>query len=253
MNFPAVELNNQNFDVEIITTRNRNAYARVKNGSILISLPSRIKNANAEKIAEGLYNRIRKQMLKTPERFLYNDKKEYITFEDNQSFTLLGKNFTFHITNYNKESARGSVAGNEIKIKIPETWEVRKKTETVSLIGRKLLTRALKNDMLEYVKTINNQHFNSSIKNVTLTNASTRWGSCSTRRNSRESKIFLNFKLLFMPQECLDYVIMHELAHTIEPSHSKKFWGIVGNAMPDYKERRKLLKQSAYKLKSNSI
>ena len=61
--------------------------------------------------------------------------------------------------------------------------------------------------------------------------------------------IAINFKLLFLPKECLDYVIVHELAHTLEHSHSQRFWKILGSAMPDYPERKKMLRQNAYQLK----
>jgi predicted metal-dependent hydrolase len=52
-----------------------------------------------------------------------------------------------------------------------------------------------------------------------------------------------------MQPECLDYVIIHELAHTKIHNHTARFWKMVYDIMPDYKERIKLLKQSAYELK----
>ncbi len=47
-----------------------------------------------------------------------------------------------------------------------------------------------------------------------------------------------------MPEGVLDYVVVHELAHRIEMNHSKAFWRIVEQILPDYRERRELLKQA---------
>lgn len=65
----------------------------------------------------------------------------------------------------------------------------------------------------------------------------TRWGSCSARGN-----LNFNWKLILMPEEILDYVVVHELAHRKELNHSPAFWKVVEDVMPDYKERRHWLK-----------
>ena len=54
---------------------------------------------------------------------------------------------------------------------------------------------------------------------VTIRNQRTRWGSCS-----RSNNISLNIKLLLLPQELIDYVILHELVHTRISNHGKSFW-----------------------------
>lgn len=78
---------------------------------------------------------------------------------------------------------------------------------------------------------------------ITVKETKTRWGSCSTKGN-------LNFhwKLILMPQEILDYVVVHELAHRREMNHSERFWKIVRGILPDYEERRKWLKENGWKM-----
>lgn len=72
-----------------------------------------------------------------------------------------------------------------------------------------------------------------------LSSARTRWGSCSARGN-------LNFhwKLILMPPEILDYVVVHELAHRKQMNHSKLFWAEVERILPDYERRRRWLKEN---------
>ena len=64
----------------------------------------------------------------------------------------------------------------------------------------------------------------------------TRWGSCSPAGN-----LTLNWKLLMAPEEIVDYVIIHELAHLKHMNHSKRFWDLVGQYCPGWKRHRKYL------------
>lgn len=72
---------------------------------------------------------------------------------------------------------------------------------------------------------------------ITITGAKTRFGSCSSQGN-----ISYSFRLMKYPDEAIDYVVVHELAHLIELNHSDRFWSIVAAVFPDYKKRKKLLK-----------
>lgn len=77
-----------------------------------------------------------------------------------------------------------------------------------------------------------------SYNRISIRSAKTRWGSCSAQGN-------LNFhwKLILMPSEILDYVVVHELAHRKEMNHSDRFWRQVELVLPDYKHRRQWLKE----------
>lgn len=72
---------------------------------------------------------------------------------------------------------------------------------------------------------------------VSVRQQRTRWGSCSARGN-----LSFNWKLVLMPQEILDYVVVHELAHRREMNHSPRFWAVVAAQLPDYGRRRAWLK-----------
>lgn len=72
---------------------------------------------------------------------------------------------------------------------------------------------------------------------ITITGAKTRFGSCSSKGN-----ISFSYRLMLYPEAAREYVVVHELSHLLEMNHSKRFYKIVETYLPDYKERRKLLK-----------
>lgn len=74
---------------------------------------------------------------------------------------------------------------------------------------------------------------------VSIKEQKSRWGSCSSKGN-----LNFNWKLVLAPPEILDYVVVHELCHLKEMNHSPAFWELVEQIVPDYKEKRKWLKDN---------
>jgi hypothetical protein len=65
----------------------------------------------------------------------------------------------------------------------------------------------------------------------------TRWGSC----NSQARTIRLNTDLAKKPRECLEYIVVHEMIHILEPTHNERFQELMGRFMPDWEHRRQML------------
>jgi predicted metal-dependent hydrolase len=74
---------------------------------------------------------------------------------------------------------------------------------------------------------------------VRITDARQRWGSCT-----HKGGLNFSWRLIQAPLEIVDYVIVHELVHLRQPDHSRKFWAKVDALMPDYKRRRKWLREN---------
>ena len=78
---------------------------------------------------------------------------------------------------------------------------------------------------------------------ISIREQKTRWGSCSSKGN-----LNFNWRLILAPEEVLDYVVVHELAHRREMNHSKAFYAIVESVLPDYRKAQKRLKDNGQSL-----
>jgi predicted metal-dependent hydrolase len=81
------------------------------------------------------------------------------------------------------------------------------------------------------------------VPGVSLSNAQTRWGSCSA-----DGRVRLNWRLMLLPPHLIDYVIAHELAHRRELNHSARFWDIVARLYPEHRPARRELNALARSL-----
>lgn len=82
---------------------------------------------------------------------------------------------------------------------------------------------------------------------ITIRAQKTRWGSCSAR-----GTLSFNWKLMLAPPDVLDYVVVHELCHLTYMNHSREFWEAVERVMPDYRTRRRWLKEHGSELDSRA-
>ncbi|WKZ31258.1 MAG: SprT family zinc-dependent metalloprotease [Candidatus Dojkabacteria bacterium] len=80
-------------------------------------------------------------------------------------------------------------------------------------------------------------------QSIKLSNAKTRWGSCSSKGN-----LNFNWRIIMAPMEVVDYLVAHEVAHLRHQNHSKSFWNLVGEIYPDYKQHRRWLKENGHRL-----
>ncbi len=81
-----------------------------------------------------------------------------------------------------------------------------------------------------------------TVQACTIRQMRTRWGSC----NITKGRISINLELARRPPGCLEYVLVHEMVHLLEPSHNERFWGLVGHYLPDWQEHRAALESGLF-------
>ncbi len=78
---------------------------------------------------------------------------------------------------------------------------------------------------------------------IKITNAKSRWGSCS-----RENRLSFSWRMIMASVAVIDYVLIHELVHIREKNHSKKFWNYLESLLPDYRRHRQWLRENGHLL-----
>ncbi len=152
-------------------------------------------------------------------------------FKDGKLIWFLGKNYSLLIQ---KSMCKINISGEhllfpESGLKSPKelltSWY---KVQAKSVIAPRCMNYAEK--------------LNLKVNKVGITSAQKRWGSCNSKGN-----INFSYRLIMAPPEVIDYVIVHELMHLKEMNHSSRFWTKVEQIIPDYKQKRKWLKENHYK------
>lgn len=83
-----------------------------------------------------------------------------------------------------------------------------------------------------------NAHYGFAFAKVTVKDQKTRWGSCSKKGN-----LNFNYKIALLPEKLADYIVVHELCHLGEFNHSRAFWALVAQTLPDYRALRSELRR----------
>ena len=160
--------------------------------------------------------------------------KQYVSGE---TFYIQGRGLRLQVTQAEKDMI--SSDGVYIFLEVKDTNDIDKK--------RKIVTRFLDQQCKEVFMEIMEelyplfQKYDVEKPILRIRDMETRWGSCLTTKHI----ITLNKRLLEAPRNCIEYVVMHELCHFIHPNHSKNFYTFLTMLMPDWKERKKILDQSA--------
>ncbi|MBU8893618.1 MAG: M48 family metallopeptidase [Bacteroidales bacterium] len=153
---------------------------------------------------------------------------------------------TFFKTKYRKLLINKNVCNNiktiitpdSIIINYPENIDV--KSPKVQEVIRTAIIKTLRSEAKDYLPDrtmqIAKQH-NFKYNKVFIKNNKTLWGSCSAKNN-----INLNLHLLRLPDHLVDYIIIHELCHTVEKNHGKQFWELMDTIQADAKKLSKELR-----------
>ena len=143
-----------------------------------------------------------------------------------------------------KQSSSARLHDNTIYLRISSELPKEAQNKHVSSLLSRIIAKQRISMLKEKISALNEKHFNRSVNKIFFKNHKSKWGSCSENGN-----INISTRLLFAPDNVLEYICIHELAHLIEHNHSNMFWALVEKAMPDYKEKEKWLKEQGGDIK----
>ncbi|MBN1170522.1 M48 family metallopeptidase [Candidatus Micrarchaeota archaeon] len=228
-----ININGRDYPIETAYTANKTAIAKLKNGTIIITIPSRW--SKKEKLES--YESLLKRSVHAIACGRWTDEgSKKLTFHHGQILRVMGK--TFRIFYAEGKRFGSKLLDGDIHVTVADHP---RKDEKAAAHIRKQIVNEIMPGIKERV-SMHNAYFNADIRKIRITDNLTLWGTCS----HDNSAISLNFRLLFMPERVLDYVIVHELAHTKYKSHGKRFWSVVGKIMPDHAEQRKWLRENGW-------
>lgn len=163
-------------------------------------------------------------------------RKKLTVFDENTDFTTKKHRLVIEKKDIKKTIA--CVRNGKISVKFPHNEDISSSDNQNKI--RKAIIEAFRVEAKEYLPErleFLSQKYGFRYENLTLKNLTSRWGSCSGRNN-----INLNLHLVRLPHELIDYVLLHELVHTKEKNHGKRFWAHLVRLMPDAMELNKKLK-----------
>lgn len=222
-----VEIKGIKFEVEITKKKIRNIYLRLQDNKIEASCPYYVPKYEVYKFIESKRDWIYKVY-----QFNNNRPKNLYLYNGGDTFYVFGKPYKL-VRNIGRK-----------KVVISEdTIFFTYKDDSLDSI--KALYKYFDTELLNKAKIYLDKYrpllLDYGYNEEPLLNArlmSSKWGVCYTRNN----KINISSYLIHYPYECLEYIMIHELTHFIIPNHSKRFYEIIANNMPDYKKANSLLK-----------
>lgn len=218
-------------DVTLVKKKIKNIYLRVEphNGQIKVSAPLRMPVEKIQTFVLSKIDWITQQQEKAQIR--QQETPQY--YIDDETIYFNGQSYILRIVEYAHKPKVNLEAPHIVlhvrpntpsvmKSKILETWYQAQLTEKVTVLIADWQAK-----------------MGIFVKQFKIRKMKTRWGSCSPHSKS----IRINLELAKKPPECLEYIVVHELAHLLEPSHNKRFVALMTLFLPQWRVYRKLLNQ----------
>lgn len=217
--------------VQVVRSRRKTIAIEIHpDGQVILRLPLRYPKTKIPEILEQYRDWITEKVRKFQEQQRQIPEHKFV---EGETFLYLGKEYPLHILEHASRALEWNEAG---------FWMLK----TDSHHARKLFLAWYQEKALAYF-TARAKHFDKKFTDkpyqIKLSNARTRWGTCSTRGILR-----LSWRIIMAPPEIVDNVIVHELAHFLHQNHSRAFWEAVAAECPNYKQARAWLRNFGHLL-----
>lgn len=210
---------------EITIRRNTGSrYIRIRidpEEGVILMIPGDTPEREALKFAYEKKNWIRKSLVRRT-----TVKNSVTVFNETSEFKT--RHHSLQFEKHTKSTIKSIIWQNKIVVRYPDFAEI--EDPRIQKVIRKAIEEAWRIEAKYYLPCRVNDlasKYNFHFSRLSIKNAKTRWGSCSSQNN-----INLNLQLMRLPDCLIDYVILHELVHTVEKNHKKSFWNLLERVMP---------------------
>lgn len=224
-----IEISGIQIEIEKKNIKNLHLTVVPPNGKVHVSAPLHLTDESIAMFVRTKLGWIKKQR----EIFANQPRQNEREFVSGETLYLFGQQYFLRVE-YSYKGNSLVLSGNEAVLTVRKESTAKQRETFVNEWYRALLKEKIEIYLPKW-ENITGLHCDSwQTKYMT-----TRWGTC----NTNTGKIWLNLQLAKKPLECLEYVILHELAHLKVSNHSKDFVAILDRYMPYWRETRKLLNE----------
>ena len=230
-----IVLNGKRIEYELQRKDVKNINLRIKaDRTIFLSANPHVSEQVIEDFIESKSEYILKALAHYEELAKYAPKpKQYI---DGETFRILGHDRRLKVVEGNTNKVESDESYITLTVKNPSDYVLKKKTIDKWLMGIcKDIVQSLCDAI--YLKF---QKYGIAYPTIRYRNMISRWGSCQPKR----CILTFNYALIEAPVSCIEYVVMHEFTHFLQPNHSRKFYQQLAMFMPDWKKRKNILEKS---------
>lgn len=236
-----VNIEGQEVPFKIYVEKRNSVRVSFGRSCINLRMPSSLSGGAREKHFADSVKWVKNHAIKNPNAL---DRYKVKNYNDISNIEIYGQSLPVNISFKERKSGSGkyNVKKKTIELNLPLEISGLEKDKMIKSLLSRVCGQLFLPKITARVMEINDKCFHKKIKSVNLKYNKSNWGSCSTASN-----VNLSTRLLFAPMDVIDYVIVHELAHLYEMNHSAKFWNIVNQVMPDYKDKERWLKKNGPK------
>lgn len=224
MNTKQIDVGGISVDVVFKNIKNVHLSVHPPTGRVRISAPARMKLDTIRVYAISKINWIKRHQKKFQEQER-ETRREYL---DRESHYVWGRRYLLKVKEENRTPSV-ELRHNQMILTV-RPGAAKAKREVVVMAWYRDLVRDAVTPLIAKWEMV----LGVSVNHIIVRRMKTRWGSCTSSRQT----IRLNTELAKKPPECLEYVIVHEMVHLLEPTHNSTFIGLMDKFMPQWRHFR---------------
>lgn len=229
MTYKTQQLLIDELNIDVIRKDIKNIYLRVnrQDGRTRVSAPVNISWGVIQAFVESKRAWIRKQQQGLRER----PRKSVEKIDDGERLWFLGESYSLRVIEVQSRPGVEFLSGT-IQLSIRKNTPAEQRLRFIYEWYRAQLKLRIPAFIQKY-----QSRMSVNVKTFGVKRMKTRWGSC----NPAAERIWLNLELAKRPLDCLEYVIVHEMAHLIERRHNKRFYDLMDRYLPEWRNYKQLL------------